>query len=90
MTKEGGGLLRLIVSIVGDMLTLPTIMDKTSQHSEVGQDLSPVDLSNVKMFAQRVMGLAEYRENYLVAKMSDVTPNLAALIDEVDKLLVLV
>lgn len=51
-----------------------------------GQDLSPLDLLNVKQFAQRVMDLAEYRKklyDYLVAKMSDIAPNLAALIGEV-------
>lgn len=51
-----------------------------------GQDLSPVDLINVKLFAQRVMDLAEYRKklyDYLVSKMNDIAPNLAALIGEV-------
>ncbi|MFS7911815.1 putative Nop domain-containing protein [Helianthus anomalus] len=49
-------------------------------------DLSPVDLINVKMFAQRVMELAEYRKklfDYLTIKMGDIAPNLAALIGEV-------
>lgn len=48
--------------------------------------MSPVDLINVKLFAQRVMDLVEYRKNlydYLVAKMHDIAPNLAALIGEV-------
>ncbi|CAH1417311.1 unnamed protein product [Lactuca virosa] len=39
-----------------------------------------------QMFAQRVMYLAEYRNklyDYLVAKMSDIAPNLAALFGEV-------
>jgi len=50
-----------------------------------GQDLSPVDLINVQTFAQRVMDLADYRKklyDYLVTKMSDIAPNLAALIGE--------
>ncbi|KAK4486142.1 hypothetical protein RD792_008810 [Penstemon davidsonii] len=54
--------------------------------ASMGQDLSPVDLINVKQFAQRVMDLAEYRKklyDYLVAKMNDIAPNLAALIGEV-------
>lgn len=53
--------------------------------SFAGQDLSPLDLINVQTFAQRVMGLADYRKNlhdYLVAKMSDIAPNLAALIGD--------
>ena len=38
------------------------------------------------MFTQHVMDLAEYRKKlheYLVSKMSDIAPNLAALIGEV-------
>ncbi|WZY83708.1 hypothetical protein YC2023_030092 [Brassica napus] len=53
--------------------------------ASMGQDLSPLDLINVQTFAQRVMGLADYRKNlhdYLVAKMSDIAPNLAALIGD--------
>lgn len=51
-----------------------------------GQDLSPIDLINVKRFAQRVIDHAEYRKtlyDYLVTKMNDIAPNLAALIGEV-------
>lgn len=50
-----------------------------------GQDIEPVDLINVQTFAQRVIGLADYRTrlyDYLVAKMSDVAPNLAALVGD--------
>ncbi|CAN6989688.1 unnamed protein product [Brassica oleracea var. botrytis] len=50
-----------------------------------GQDLSPLDLINVQTFAQKVMDLADYRKklyDYLVSKMSDIAPNLAALIGE--------
>ena len=48
--------------------------------------MSPIDLINVKQFAQRVMDLSEYRKklyDYLVTKMNDIAPNLAALIGEV-------
>ena len=51
-----------------------------------GQDLSPVDLINVQMFAQRVMDLSEYRKklyDYLVTKMNDIAPNLTSLIGEI-------
>lgn len=51
-----------------------------------GQDLSPVDLINVHMFAQRVMDLSDYRRrlyDYLTTKMNDIAPNLASLIGEV-------
>lgn len=50
-----------------------------------GSDLSPLDLINVQTFAQKVMDLADYRKklyDYLVTKMSDIAPNLAALIGE--------
>jgi nucleolar protein 56 len=51
-----------------------------------GQDLTPVDLINVKQFAQRVLNLSEYRKKlyeYLVTKMNDIAPNLTSLIGEV-------
>lgn len=50
-----------------------------------GQDISPVDLINIELFAQRVIALVEYRKqlhSYLVSKMQDVAPNLAVLIGE--------
>ncbi|PSS07687.1 Nucleolar protein [Actinidia chinensis var. chinensis] len=56
------------------------------EKAQLGQDLSPIDLINVKQFAQRVMDLSEYRKklyDYLVTKMNDIAPNLAALIGEV-------
>lgn len=52
----------------------------------MGQDISPTDMENVMMFAQRVVSLANYRKtlySYLVSKMGVVAPNLAALIGEV-------
>ena len=50
-----------------------------------GQDISPIDLLNIESFAQRVVSLVDYRRtlhSYLVSKMADVAPNLAALIGE--------
>lgn len=50
-----------------------------------GQDISDVDLLNIESFAARVVELVEYRRtlhSYLVSKMQDVAPNLAALIGE--------
>ncbi|KAJ0245421.1 Nop domain-containing protein [Hirschfeldia incana] len=50
-----------------------------------GQDLSPVDLIHVRTFAQGVIDLTDYRKklyDYLVVKVKDVAPNLAALIGE--------
>ncbi|CAI9267294.1 unnamed protein product [Lactuca saligna] len=73
-----------LVDILGDEDKAKEVVEAAK--ASMGQDLSPVDLINVKMFAQRVMELAEYRKklyDYLVAKMSDIAPNLAALIGEV-------
>ncbi|CAN4110954.1 unnamed protein product [Withania somnifera] len=73
-----------LTEIVGDEDRAKEIVEAAK--ASMGQDLSPVDLINVKLFAQRVMDLVEYRKNlydYLVAKMHDIAPNLAALIGEV-------
>lgn len=51
----------------------------------MGQDISEADMENVVDFAKRVVSLSNYRKSlsgYLVAKMSIVAPNLAALIGE--------
>lgn len=51
-----------------------------------GMDISPIDLINIERFSNRVVSLAEYRlelQEYLRSKMSQVAPNLAALIGEV-------
>lgn len=51
----------------------------------MGQDISPIDLLNIEVFAQRVIKLAEYRQKlhtYLLEKMHAVAPNLSALIGE--------
>ncbi|XP_042062713.1 nucleolar protein 56-like [Salvia splendens] len=73
-----------LTDIVGDEDKAKEIIEAAK--ASMGQDLSPIDLINVKQFAQRVMDLAEYRKklyDYLVSKMSDIAPNLAALIGEV-------
>lgn len=49
-------------------------------------DISPIDLINIESFSNRVVSLASYRlelQEYLRSKMSQVAPNLAALIGEV-------
>jgi nucleolar protein 56 len=54
--------------------------------ASMGQDISPVDLANIELFAQRVISLAEYRQKlftYLHDRMHAVAPNLSALIGEV-------
>ncbi|EOR00754.1 hypothetical protein E3P92_01221 [Wallemia ichthyophaga] len=53
--------------------------------SSMGTDISPIDLINIKNFADRVVGLSQYRKNlhaYLLEKMHLVAPNLSALIGE--------
>ncbi|KAI0209461.1 Nucleolar protein 56 [Lamellibrachia satsuma] len=53
--------------------------------SSMGMDISPIDLINIDRFASRVIALAEYRKSlheYLKGKMSQVAPNLCALIGE--------
>lgn len=67
------------------MFLIYNVLRYLFSYLSTGQDLSPVDLINVQTFAQRVMDLADYRKklyDYLVAKMSDIAPNLAALIGE--------
>jgi nucleolar protein 56 len=76
--------LSALTEVVGDEDKAKEIIEAAK--ASMGQDLSPIDLINVKQFAQRVMDLAEYRKklyDYLVAKMNDIAPNLAALIGEV-------
>lgn len=54
--------------------------------TSMGQDISPVDLANIELFAKRVVSLAEYRQKlhtYLLDRMHAVAPNLSALIGEV-------
>ena len=51
----------------------------------LGMDISPIDLINIESFSARVINLADYRKKlhtYLVSKMSQVAPNLSALIGE--------
>ena len=50
-----------------------------------GMDISPFDLINIERFTDRVIALTEYRKSlhsYLSDKMTDVAPNLSALIGE--------
>jgi len=51
-----------------------------------GMDVSPIDLINIERFSTRVVSLADYRRGlqvYLRSRMSQVAPNLSALIGEV-------
>lgn len=51
----------------------------------MGMDISPIDLMNIELFADRVVHLSEYRNklaNYLHNKMTNVAPNLQSLIGD--------
>ncbi|CAM6097728.1 unnamed protein product [Calypogeia fissa] len=73
----------MLTEITGDEDKAENIVEAAK--ASMGQDISPIDLINIENFAQRVVELAEYRKqlhSYLVTKMGDVAPNLAALIGE--------
>ena len=53
--------------------------------TSMGQDISPVDLTNIVVFANKVIRLAEYRyqlHSYLEESMANVAPNLSTLMGE--------
>ncbi|KAH0469233.1 hypothetical protein IEQ34_002465 [Dendrobium chrysotoxum] len=73
-----------LADIIGDEEKANEILE--AARASMGQDLSPIDLINVKQFAQRVMDLSDYRKKlyeYLVTKMNVIAPNLTSLIGEV-------
>uniref|UniRef100_A0A0D9VU23 Nucleolar protein 56 n=1 Tax=Leersia perrieri TaxID=77586 RepID=A0A0D9VU23_9ORYZ len=73
-----------LADLIGDEDKAKEVVEAAK--ASMGQDLSEVDLINVKQFAKRVMNLSEYRKNlyeYLVTKMNDIAPNLTSLIGEV-------
>ncbi|CAN8321995.1 unnamed protein product [Cochlearia groenlandica] len=73
----------MLTEVLGDEDKAKEVVE--AGKASMGQDLSPIDLINVQNFAQRVMDLADYRKklyDYLVTKMSDIAPNLGALIGE--------
>lgn len=72
-----------LTEIIGDEEKAKEVLEAAK--ASMGQDISPIDLINIESFAQRVVELVEYRKDlhsYLVSKMADVAPNLAALIGE--------
>ncbi|XP_011504958.1 PREDICTED: nucleolar protein 56 [Ceratosolen solmsi marchali] len=69
--------------IVMDGIRAQAIIDASK--SSMGMDISPIDLLNIDMFANRVIALADYRKElaeYLKSKMAGVAPNLATLIGD--------
>ncbi|XP_008318633.1 nucleolar protein 56 [Cynoglossus semilaevis] len=76
--------LESLEEVVMDSAKAQTILD--ASRSSMGMDISPIDLINIESFSNRVVSLASYRlelQEYLRSKMSQVAPNLAALIGEV-------
>ncbi|XP_013872480.1 nucleolar protein 56 [Austrofundulus limnaeus] len=76
--------LESLEEIVMDGAKAQAILD--ASRSSMGMDISPIDLINIERFSNRVVSLASYRlelQEYLRSKMSQVAPNLAALIGEV-------
>jgi nucleolar protein 56 len=73
-----------LAEITGDEEVAQAIIEAAK--TSMGQDISPIDLINIKTFAARVISLAEYRHKlhtYLLERMHNVAPNLSALIGEV-------
>ncbi|KAG2498922.1 hypothetical protein HYH03_003112 [Edaphochlamys debaryana] len=73
-----------MTEILADEAKSKEILD--AARASMGQDISPIDLLNIEVFALRVIKLAEYRQKlhaYLNDKMHAVAPNLSALIGEV-------
>ncbi|XP_056128708.1 nucleolar protein 56 [Lampris incognitus] len=76
--------LESLEEVVMDSAKAQAILD--ASRSSMGMDISPIDLINIERFCSRVVSLASYRlelQEYLRSKMSQVAPNLAALIGEV-------
>ncbi|XP_037534515.1 nucleolar protein 56 [Nematolebias whitei] len=76
--------LESLEEVVMDSAKAQAILD--ASRSSMGMDISPIDLINIERFSNRVVSLSSYRlelQEYLRSKMSQVAPNLAALIGEV-------
>ena len=84
LQENGDAMLHDIAAIVDEDAGIAQSIIEAANVS-MGQDISEIDMINVVAFAERVVALAQYRTSlhaYLVTKMSDVAPNLAALIGE--------
>ena len=72
-----------LTEIVGDESIATRVLE--ASNASMGQDISEIDLVNIEKFADRVIELSEYRQKlhtYLTKKMTDIAPNLSALIGE--------
>jgi len=75
--------LELLTEIVGDAQVAQQVV--AAAKTSMGMDCSPIDMLNIVNFTQRMVKLAEYRQQlslYLTEKMSVVAPNLSTLIGD--------
>ena len=73
-----------LTTLLGDDATLAQNVLDASRGS-MGSSLSPIDMINISLFADRVISLGEYRKSlisYLSEKMNAVAPSLTALLGE--------
>ena len=76
--------LEQLEAITMDSTMAQAILDATK--SSMGFDISEIDITNVTLFTEKVVNLADYRtklHDYLSNKMNAVAPNLSALIGEI-------
>lgn len=81
--EEEDPLVGELTDILSDEQKAKSVVD--AARTSMGTDISPVDLINIRNFADRVINLFEYRQSlqtYLHEKMSLVAPNLGALIGD--------
>merc|ERR1712203_951216 len=81
---EDPELIKKIEEITMDSAKTQAICD--ASRKSVGMGISDIDLLNVEVFAKQVTELGTFRkelQEYLRSKMSNVAPNLAALIGDV-------
>lgn len=81
---EDPELIKKIEEITMDSAKTQAICD--ASRKSVGMGISDIDLMNVEVFAKQVTELGTFRkelQEYLRSKMSNVAPNLAALIGDV-------
>jgi nucleolar protein 56 len=75
------------LTVLSEYLTDETLAKHVydAAKSSMGMDISPLDVINIGMLTRRVLSLLEYRRalhDYLLSKMEQVAPNLAALVGE--------
>lgn len=76
-------LLVKLEEILEDAATAQSVVNASK--SSMGMEISSIDLINISTFANKVINLAEYRQQlmqYMTNKMNTIAPNLSALIGE--------